>query len=120
MFRECSRILGVKVLVHGLRHVGPSHDAVANKMSIEDIQVRGRRMSLESCRHYTKPAALLRQLRCLSRQQLLYSQGYAKTIPERITSELKRKLGSRPEGRHRKATIWACRSAGAKRPRRAG
>ena len=120
MFRESSRVLGIKILPHGLRHAGPSHDAVVNKMSIEDIQVRGRWLSLESCRHYSKPAALLRQLRCLSRQQLLNSQGYAQTIPERLTTELKRKLSSRTEGRHLKATILACRSAGAKRPRRAG
>ena len=124
MFRECSRTLGIKILPYGLRHAGPSHDAVVNKMSIEDIQARGRWMSLESCRHYSKPAALLRQLRCLSRQQLSNSQGYAQTIPDRLSSELKRVLGSRPEGRHRKfphrATSLACSPAVAKRPRRAG
>ena len=62
LYREMSKALDFPMVAHGLRHAGPSHDSLVHKMSIEDIQQRGRWVSLESCRIYTKPASLVRSL----------------------------------------------------------
>ncbi|CAK0840824.1 unnamed protein product, partial [Prorocentrum cordatum] len=61
-FNQASDHLGYKVVPHGMRHGGPSHDAFKNGVGLPDIQSRGRWMCAESCRIYMKPAALLRSI----------------------------------------------------------
>ncbi|CAK0850565.1 unnamed protein product, partial [Prorocentrum cordatum] len=46
LYREMSKALDFPMVAHGLRHAGPSHDALVHKTSIEDIQQRGRWVSL--------------------------------------------------------------------------
>eukprot|EP00972_Heterocapsa_arctica_P050541 7432125-Heterocapsa_arctica.AAC.1 len=55
---------------HSVRHVGPSIDSYEKRLSPPEVQARGRWRCVESCRRYSKPAALLRQVAKLSRQQL--------------------------------------------------
>ena len=102
VFREYSRKLRFKILPHGMRHAGPSHDAVVHHVRIEDIFTRGRWLALDSCRRYAKPAALLRQLRVLTPQQLAAAKDISEKGPNDLICKLRGWLGFRPEGRKRK------------------
>ena len=82
VFDEASQDLGFKIVPHGLRHAGPSHDAMVHKASMVDLQCRGRWLSMESCRIYTKPAAVLRSTALLSEQQLHEAARFSKTLPQ--------------------------------------
>ena len=95
-YRAASAALGFRVVPHGLRHAGPSHDAVVHKVKIEDVQARGRWASLESCRIYTKPATLVRSLNAVSDDLLDRAAALKATFSRRLLSVLREGLGVPP------------------------
>ena len=99
MYREMSKALGFPMVAHGLRHVGPSHDSLVHKVSVEDIQQRGRWVSLESCRIYTKPASLIRSLARVSDENLRQARRLREQLPARTLSVVSEALsGARRAG----------------------
>ena len=92
LFVEASKDLAFKIVPHGLRHAGPSHDAVVHKAAVHDLQCRGRWLSIESCRVYTKPAALLRSVGLLSDSQLRQARRFSGHLPNTLSSSLKQVL----------------------------
>ncbi|CAK0832654.1 unnamed protein product, partial [Prorocentrum cordatum] len=95
-YRAASGALGFRAVPHGLRHAGPSHDAVVHKVKIEDGQARGRWASLESCRVYTKPATLVRSLNAVSDDLLDRAGALKATFSRRLLSVLREGLGVSP------------------------
>ncbi|CAK0808372.1 unnamed protein product [Prorocentrum cordatum] len=95
-YRAASAALGFRAIPHGLRHAGPSHDAVVHKVKIEGVQARGRWASLESCRIYTKPATLVRSLNAVSDDLLDRAGALKATFSRRLLSVLREGLGAPP------------------------
>ena len=93
LFREASVHLGFGLVPHGLRHLGPSHDRVVHGAAIDDVQARGRWLCVESCRHYSKPAAILRSVRKLTADQLRRAAALEREIPARLETALGLVLG---------------------------
>ena len=87
-FREFSKTEAVKMTPHSLRHAGPSHDHYFSKVTLQDIQLRGRWQSLDSCRRYAKPSRMLRQLAALSPAQRLRAAAAVVEIPSQILLRL--------------------------------
>ena len=96
-YRAASEVLGFRMVPHGLRHGGPSHDAVVHRVKIEDVQARGRWAPLESCRIYTKPATLVRSLSSVSDDLLDRASLLKATFSRRLVSVLREGLGVRPK-----------------------
>jgi len=74
---------------HGLRHGGPSHDALHATRTLEQIQVRGRWRAWESVRRYMKHGLLLRVTAQLSTASLRHASELSRTLGDDIVSALK-------------------------------
>ena len=114
-FGLASQHLNIKVVPRAMRHAGPSHDAFHNKMTLQDIQSRGRWLCVESCRTYMKPAALLRSVANLNRAQLVCARKWASVGPDKVLAALQRSLGTSGSVGSLKRKI-AKSSTGRKRP----
>jgi len=87
-FRQFSKSELIKMTPHGLRHAGPSHDHYYHNVAIQDLQVRGRWLALQSCRRYAKPSQMLRQLAALTASQRRRAAKAADEIPKLIEERL--------------------------------
>jgi integrase len=81
-------LCALRVDPHSVRHVGPSIDSYEKRLSPPEVQARGRWRCVESCRRYSKPAALLRQVAKLSRQQLNEARRVASLVPRLVCAAL--------------------------------
>ena len=86
LYREMSKDLGFPLVPHGLRHAGPSHDTLVHKMPLDDIRLRGRWVSIESCRIYTEPASLVRSLARVPDAQLVKARRLLRELPQRTVA----------------------------------
>ena len=55
-------LLNMSYQPHAMRHAGPSWDVYEGKIDVLGAQQRGRWLALESCRRYSRPAMLRRQI----------------------------------------------------------
>lgn len=90
-YRAASADLKVCVVPHGMRHGGPSHGSVVHGDELAQVQTRGRWLATDSCRHYTKPASLLRKLKELSDVQVSLARRLERELPGRLTSLLSKR-----------------------------
>ena len=81
-------VSSLRVDPHSLRHAGPSIDSYEKRLSLPEIQSRGRWRCGESCRRYSKPAALLRQVNKLTPEQLQEARRVARFVPRLICDAL--------------------------------
>ena len=77
---------------HGLRHGGPSHDALHNTRTLEQIQVRGRWRAWESVRRYMKHGLLLKVTAQLSTGDLHRAAIIARSFADDFLTALKQWL----------------------------
>ncbi len=88
IFRSFSASEGIKLTPHELRHTGPSHDFYYHKVSVAELQWRGRWMAVESCRRYSKPAKMLRGLAAMTRDQVLLAERASHEVPKLVLKGL--------------------------------
>jgi len=91
LFRDFSRAENLKVIPHGLRHCGASHDAF-HDVSLVQVQQRGRWLCLESCRRYSKPSKLLRALSRMNYDQLERAKRLKGQLLQRVVQQLESHL----------------------------
>ena len=74
---------------HVLRHTGPSNDALHHRRCLEEIQVRGRWLSVRSVHRYEKHARLLRQARRVSSTQCVLAAAAQLSVPAALLAALR-------------------------------
>ena len=87
-FKEAAKSLGIEswdVVLHLLRHTGPSDDYLAKRRSLADIQRRGRWAAVSSVRRYEKASKIGAMLKRLKPRQMAFCQDASKYLEEYLT-----------------------------------
>ena len=75
---------------HTLRHVGPSHDVMANYRTWEQVRNRGRWRAPSSCLRYAKSHQLIKAIECLPKDLTVYGEEHLEAMGFRHRDEVPR------------------------------
>ena len=75
---------------HTLRHVGPSHDVMANCRTLQQVRNRGRWRAPSSCLRYAKSHQLIKTIECLPKDLTVHGEEHLEAMGFRHRDEVPR------------------------------